>query len=259
MPQTFSKKGYALVLSGGAIRGFAHLGVLRAISEKNIPIRMIEGSSAGAIAGFLYASGNYDNAYDKIIDYRLRDLMHLIDLESPFRGIVRGNKIVKRIIELTGKRKLEELLVPMTVSTTDFHTGKNILYSKGDIAKVLKASFSVPGIFPVVSHEGYSLMDGDISNSLPIESIKGSKIICVDVKSSPLSFAKTNSYEAIMKSVEIMGGRLLKDKLEYARKKKAIIIQPRLENIDFVSFSQMKKAVNIGYEDAMKALGEAGL
>jgi NTE family protein len=257
MNRMFSEKGYALVLSGGALRGFAHLGALKAIHERRIPIRMIAGSSAGAIAGFIYASGQFERAYDEISKYSVRDLMSLVDIQNPYKGIIKGNKIIKKIIFLSGKTRLEDLIVPLTVSATNFADGSNRLYSTGQADKVLRASFSIPGIFPVVQYDECSLMDGDLSNSLPVEAVKGGRIICIDVKSSPLNFRNTNAYEAIMKSIELLGNRNLKNRLAIARKKKAIIIQPKMSHIDYVSFSHMKEAIKIGYEDTLKALDKA--
>jgi NTE family protein len=258
METVFSEDGYSLVLSGGAIRGFAHLGALKAIHEKRVPIKMIAGSSAGAIAGFLYASGNFEKIYEKISRFSLPDLMLIIDLASPSKGLLKGNRIIQKIASLTGKKRLEDLEIPLIVSTTSFYDGNNILFSSGEINKVLKASFSVPGIFPVVQYNEHLLMDGDISNSLPVNAIRGKKIICVDVKSSPLEFRKGNSYEAMMKSFELLGREELKEKLIIAKSKKAIIIQPPLSNIDYISFNHMVDAIKSGYEITIKELTKAG-
>jgi len=259
MPELFSKNGYALVLSGGAIRGFAHLGALKAIYDKKIPVKMIAGSSAGAIAGFLYASGNFQKAYDEISNFSLRDFISLIDLERPSKGLIKGDKMIKKISLMAGKSRIEDLNIPLIVSTTNFWDGNNISFDEGDIGKVLKASFAIPGIFPVVTHDEYTLMDGDLSNSLPVEYALGKKIICIDVKSSPLEFRKTNAYEALMKSFELLSNRNLKNRLSLARKRNAIIIQPKLKNIDYISFNHMKDAIKIGYDDTIKALEKAGL
>ncbi|PKP59421.1 phospholipase [Candidatus Atribacteria bacterium HGW-Atribacteria-1] len=176
-----------LVLGSGGARGYAHLGVLKALYEADINIDLVVGTSFGAIVGAAYAAGH--NIYDleKIaLETGWIKILKMIDIAPP-KGIFAGNKLERFFSVLTQQKHFSELTVPLTLVATDIETGEEVLINKGSVSKAILASSAFPGIFAPVEINNRWLVDGVLINPLPIQTafdMGADIVIAVDVSSS---------------------------------------------------------------------------
>ncbi|MFH1197695.1 MAG: patatin-like phospholipase family protein [bacterium] len=189
-----SKKQTALVLGSGGARGLAHIGVIKALEENNIPINIITGTSIGAFVGGVYASGKSISEMEKIISDVDKLMVAKIMIPKLFGpGIIDNKRVIEFIKELVGDIKIENLKVPFACVATDFVTGEEVIFNKDMLADAIMASMAIPTIFqPVLSNKRY-LLDGGLSNPLPIRVAKemgARKIIAVNVSPNPKRITK---------------------------------------------------------------------
>lgn len=169
------------VLSGGGVRGAAHLGVLRAFEEHGVRPRAISGTSAGALAGALIADGRSPV-----------EVMDLLQAELKRSGFMRRPTLASKRIEAFLERVLrhhrfEDLPVPLFVSATDLEKGGQHIFSTGELIPALMASCAIPLVFPPVRIEGTYYVDGGISNNMPVEPFQAERdqVVCVHVNPLP--------------------------------------------------------------------------
>lgn len=180
-------KKVGLVLGGGGARGYAHIGVLKVLEKYNIPVDLIVGASMGSVVGACYASGMTINEIEKnALKMGFLKLIQLLDINFPKQGLISGKLIEKYFDELVEGKNFNELKIPLVVTATDIVTGKEIVIKEGSVAKALRASISIPGIFVPVRHDKYVLADGSIINFLPVniaQEMGANIVIAVDVSS----------------------------------------------------------------------------
>jgi NTE family protein len=168
MPKKQYKIG--LVLSGGGARGFAHLGVMQALNDAGIFPDVISGTSAGALAGVLYADGNTPKEIFQIMNSGSRlDFMRPV---MPREGLLQIGGIIK-ILKATLKAKtFEELKIPLFVTATDLNNGKAVYFSKGDLLNPVIASASIPVLFQPVIINDICYVDGGVLDNLPLRPVE---------------------------------------------------------------------------------------
>lgn len=177
-----------LALGGGGARGYAHLGVIKVLQEANIPVDIIAGTSMGALVGAVYATEcSIDEAENIATSIQWGQLLRLADLTVPSRGMLAGNRVEKYFNSLTRERDFDQLKKDLIVVATDIKTGETISLNSGPVARAVRASIALPGIFCPVESEGRLLVDGTITEPVPVEAVRkaGAEIIlAVDVSSS---------------------------------------------------------------------------
>ncbi|WKN42057.1 patatin-like phospholipase family protein [Tunicatimonas pelagia] len=166
------RRQLGLVLSGGGARGIAHLGVLKVLDELGIKIGAITGSSSGAIAGALYASG-----------YSPDDILRIINETNFFRlirpaisktGLLKMDSAEWLYDKYLPKNSFEELKIPLTINATDLRKGKTVYFSKGELIRPLMASTCIPVMFEPISFQHQLYVDGGLLNNFPAEALIGS-------------------------------------------------------------------------------------
>lgn len=156
-----------LVLSGGAARGFAHIGVLQALEARDMRVDAIAGTSMGAILGALYANGmTADEVYELADDVGMRDVLDF----SLQTGLMKGEKLQAYLAAHLPAR-FEQLRKPFAVTTTDIESGDEHVLLEGDLVRAVRASSSFPGAFEPVELHGRTLADGGIVNNLPVQAV----------------------------------------------------------------------------------------
>lgn len=194
-PQTKRKK-VGIALSGGAARGFAHLGVLRVLEEHGIPIDFVAGSSAGSFAGGAIAAGL---TVDEIIEIgREMSWFRMSKLSFSGKGLVSNSPIAKIVSERFPAATFEDLKIPFAAVATDLETGDEVVFrDKGDLGFAICASCAIPGVFAPLRDEGGRLfVDGGVVAPVPTRAVKemGAEIIiAIDVISSGAKFWGTPS------------------------------------------------------------------
>ncbi len=169
------KKKIGLVLGSGAARGLAHIGVIKALEEENIPIDMIAGTSMGALIGACYAkNGDITDFEEVILKMDWRRLLQLVDfnLAVMFKGFVRGDKVKELLKTIIGDIEFKDLKIPLVVVATDVNTGEEVIIKEGSVVEAVRASISIPVVFMPVKFKGKFLIDGGIVNPVPVDVIK---------------------------------------------------------------------------------------
>lgn len=166
-------RGIGLVLGGGGARGFAHLGLLRALEELKIPVDLAGGSSMGAFIAGLRACGYNSHEMMHIARETFVTHNYLNDYVLPRVSLIRGRKFARRLRDIFGDRSIEHLRLPFFCVATNLTRGTAMVHDHGPMAAWLAASMCVPGIAPPVAWQGELLVDGAVVNSLPTDIMQG--------------------------------------------------------------------------------------
>jgi NTE family protein len=268
-----------LILGSGAARGFAQIGVIKALVEKNIPIDMIAGTSVGAIIGACYAKmystkERFLDVFSKT-DWRQLFLWPEFNLNGMMRGIFRTNKTSTWLKDVLGGLKFSDLKVPLAIVTTDAHTGEEVVLRKGSVLDAVRASVSIPALFPPVRLGKRFLVDGAFVNPVPVELAKdmgANYLIACDTTRSnkekdhketakrlirtfdrrnkmPVNNAG-NMFKILKQTLHAMEGHMVDTQLHKAD----LVISPDVGHIDLLAFSKGKEAVIKGYMAGKKAI-----
>ena len=238
-----------LVLSGGAVRGATHIGILKALDEYKIPVCAISGVSAGAIVGAFYANGYTAKQIEKIA--LKTNFLKFFKPSIPFKSLFSLEEIEKFLSSYIKNYKLENSQLRLFITTTNLNEGNYQIWEEGNLYKLVRASSSLPFWFEPVEINGNLHVDGGLTNNLPVEPLKSTcdYIIAVDV--NPLS--RGNISKNIL-SITIRSFYLSVRANVEARKNLAdIFIQPeRLKTIGLFDIRKIKDAIDIGYEEGIK-------
>jgi NTE family protein len=243
----------ALVLGGGAAKGFAHVGVIRVLEKEKIPIDMIVATSVGALVGAIYASEG-DSFQLEWLAYQVtkEDIFDFSILYSKL-GPVQGEKLEEFLKTKLKVKNLEDLQLPLYPVATDLMTGKTVTLEKGSVARAVRASSAIPGVFVPVQFAGRTLIDGGVTNNLPIEIArqKGADVVIAVNLSQDVKNVQIDSViDIILQSIDIMGKELLK----YKRQGAEVLIEPQVGDVGTMDFSQKKKCIEEGMKATRKAL-----
>jgi predicted acylesterase/phospholipase RssA/CRP-like cAMP-binding protein len=156
----------ALVLGGGGARGFAHLGVLRALAEAGVPVDWVGGTSIGAIIAALVAQGV---APEEALARCRRHFRAFKDPTLPVVALLAGRRVRARLEDAFGALAIEDLPLPYLCISTNLSRAAQAVHERGPVARALRASFSLPGILPPMRLEGDLHVDGGLVNNLPID------------------------------------------------------------------------------------------
>ncbi len=182
---TRGKPRIGLALGGGGARGYAHLGVLKVLQEANIPIDVIAGTSMGAVVGAAYATGyQIEELVDMALQMRWRQLFGLADPTLPRQGVIAGKRLERYFETLTQGRDFNQLEKTLVVVATDITTGEEVRLNSGPVARALRASTAVPGVFCPVRLGRHLLVDGSVTTPVPaaVAADAGAEVvIAVDV------------------------------------------------------------------------------
>lgn len=161
------KAKLALALGGGAARGWAHIGVLRALDESGIEVGMIAGTSIGALVGGCYLAGKLDELETFARSLTMRRIAGFLDLTIGGAGLLGGLRLTKRMQEHLDGLNVEDLDRPFVSVATELHSGHEVWISSGSLITALRASYALPGIFEPIKCNNRTLVDGALVNPVP--------------------------------------------------------------------------------------------
>lgn len=246
----------ALVLGGGAFRGVAHVGVIKALEEAGIPIDLVVGTSAGSFAGALYA--DYPHI-DSLIPLTSSATVKTVFDFSLFRsreGFISGKKLQKFLLENLHHSKIEDTPIPFVAVTTDLETGNSVVLASGPIAPAVNASCAIPGLFEPVKMYGTTFVDGGVLNAVPADVAKqyhADLIIAVDVMADFDTLTTFKNYIAVyQRSFSIAAHALKEEKLKQAD----IVIKPDLKNFPLMSSKDNQQMYEAGLSAGKAAIPE---
>ena len=162
------KRSVSLVLGSGGARGLAHIGVIHWLEEHGYEIQAISGSSMGALIGGIYAAGKLDIYTRWVSALRQRDVIRLLDINFSGAGLFSGDRIIHTLKDLLGDAYIENLPIVFTAVATDLDNGREVWFRKGSLFDAIRASISIPSVFTPVHYQGHLLVDGGLSNPVPI-------------------------------------------------------------------------------------------
>lgn len=264
----FKKKKIGLALGGGSAKGVAHVGVLKVLEENNLKVDMVSGTSIGSLVGAFYCSGM--SAEEMTKEMFSIDITKFFELNLPRHGFIKGNKIETYIREKLPIKRFEDLKIPLFITASDLTTGDLIVFNKGDIAKAIRASISIPGVFNPVENNGRILVDGGIVDPLPTQILKenkADKIIAVnliDLGEEKIIYEKSIIAEPTTKLPRILPVLFKGIQMNYKIATQALIktnpadilISPDLKNIGYQDFHKAKQALESGEQAARKSISE---
>jgi NTE family protein len=161
----------ALALGSGSARGYAHIGVIEALRERDYEIVGIAGSSMGALVGGVQAAGRLDELADWAKSLTQRTILRLLDPSISAAGVLRAEKILDEVRDILGPVTIEELPIPYTAVATDLLAGKSVWFQRGPLDAAIRASIAIPGVIAPHEIDGRLLADGGILDPLPMAPI----------------------------------------------------------------------------------------
>jgi NTE family protein len=251
-----------LVLSGGGARGFAHVGIIKILDELKVKPTCVSGCSMGAVIGALYCLGYSGKEIEKKIDELT--LKNILKVSFTVGG--NGKRIEGYFNNLFENKNFENLKIPLYVNAVDLESGEEIIFNKGNIAKAVRASIAIPGMFkPAIINDRF-LVDGGVKNNVPLKILldrKLDKIICVNAGPNKMadSVLETVSTEISERKAPHLSKVLIKSLLimqsnehmiNYSKQKSDLFIIPDLKTYTIIDFMKYKTIIKIGEEEARK-------
>ncbi|MDD4548144.1 MAG: patatin-like phospholipase family protein [Syntrophomonadaceae bacterium] len=244
----------ALVLGAGSARGLAHIGVLQVLTDHHIPFHLIIGCSMGAMIGGLYSCGTDLKMLDKMLQHM--DVNTFFDVRIPRYGFIAGKKISSFLKLMTKNKNFEDLDPPVIMVATDLISGQEVQLNSGLVADGIRASISIPGIFHPVKLDEMILVDGAVTNRLPIDiarSLEADITIAVDVTFCEGKQVNiNNTLDVILTSLDIMQ----KQQFDLVCDQADILIQPEVGGFSSREFDNAGKIIQLGREAAEKKIPE---
>jgi len=238
----------ALVLGGGASRGFAHVGVIKVLEQHGIKPDVIVGTSAGSFVGALYAGGYTALALESIA--LGMEQAHLRDVTLPDRGFVKGELLQDFINQYLGNRSIESLPIRFAAVATDLQSGEFMVFNHGNTGMAVRASSAIPGIFQPVRIGGRDYVDGSLLSPVPVhvaQKMKPDIIIAVDVSRDPESLVEIkDTFDVLAQTIAIMGRASSQTEVRGAD----IVIKPDMSEVGTIDFAAKQHAIEMGEKAA---------
>jgi NTE family protein len=240
-----------LVLSGGGVRGFAHLGVLKALNEKGIFPDVISGVSAGALVGAFYADGNQP---EQILSYFTQhSLFHYLEISLPTQGLLKISGLARLLKDHLKSHFFEELQIPLYVCATDLNNGETCFFSSGSLKKIILASSTIPLLIKPMEIDGITYVDGGLLNNLPIEPLLNRCKRIIGVHVNPLGYEYR--FSKLTDIAERCFHVSVAHKVYRQAEKCDLFIEPmKLKGMPTLDVSKAKEIYQIGYEEAVRVL-----
>jgi NTE family protein len=268
-------RGVGLVLSGGGARGFAHIGVLRALTEAGLPVDAVGGTSIGAIVGAGWAAGWDYPEMVRRIRRSFVDTNPLNDYTLPFVSLVAGRKVGRLLRQEFGAIEIEDLKLPFYCVSANLSSGQIAVHRRGELWLWLRASVAIPGVLPPVFKQKQVHVDGATINNLPVdvmhEALEGTVIgvdvgtdraFATDLESSevPSPWNIPGWLKARRSRINIMqilwrAGMINSTATTVGQREQTdLLLRPPLESIDMLDWQAFDRAVDLGYRHAAETL-----
>ncbi len=246
-------KTLGLALGSGAAKGFAHVGVLKALDEHGVRPKVITGSSMGSLIGAFYVTGMQPRFMERLacsLSWR-----HWLDLTVPKIGLISGDKIHQMVALLTRRLQFHELPVKFGVVATELTQRQAVLLTTGNIADAVRASISIPGIFvPYVTDQGV-FVDGGVLERVPVQacrSLGADVVIAVDVAAVQRATVPETIMDVIMQSIDLMQHQLVEPRIQGAD----VRIEPDVSDIGTSQFNRAQEAIAAGYKATLAVMDD---
>ena len=247
----------ALVLGGGAARGFAHVGVIKALEAQGIFPDIVVGTSAGSLVGALYAAGNNGFALQKLAmemdEAAISDWA--VPLFSQSSGVLKGEAVQLYVNRAVNNQPIEKLKISFGAVATDLHTGQAILFRRGNTGSAVRASSAVPGVFQPVRIGSKHYVDGGLVSPVPVSFARkmgADFVIAVNISVQPEAQPASGTLEVLLQTFAIMGQSLN----QYELRDADVVIRPELATMKGNDFQQRNVAIMAGESATTALMGE---
>jgi len=268
-------RGIGLVLSGGGARGFAHIGIVKALREAGIPIDLVGGTSMGGILG---AGVALRWSVQELTDRFRRafvDVNPLRDYTLPFVSLVSGRKVSRLLKNAFGDITIEDLPLEFFCVSSNLTSGHSEVHRRGELWRWLRSSVAIPGVLPPIIHKGEVLVDGGTMNNLPVDAMRelgrGPVIGCdvgadraftsrseeidVPLPWQLMSWSRRARHLPNIFQILWRAGMVNSSAMTAAHREKTdLLLQPPLAQIDMLNWKAFEKAIDVGYEYAARRL-----
>jgi len=252
-PPALTQVRIGLALGGGAARGFAHIGVIKALEAQGIVPDIVVGTSAGAVVGALYSAGLSGFELQKIaLDM---DAGQIGDWSLPDRGVFKGEALQNFVNRAVSNRPLEKLPRNFSVVATDLKSGESALFRTGNTGMAVRASSAVPGVFQPVSISGRDYVDGGLVSPIPVRatrSLGANFVIAVDISVNPRDARTASTLDVLLQTFAIMGQSIGR----YEKAEADIVIRPVTADLPATDFAGRHRAVLEGEKAASAAMAD---
>lgn len=280
-------EGIALALGGGAARGWAHIGVLRALNEAKIPVSMVAGTSIGALVGGCYLAGRLDELEEFALSLTRRGLLRFLDFSIGGAGLLGGMRLNRKLVSALKDARIETLGRRFVCVATEARAGHEVWLDSGSLVLAMRASYALPGVFMPVECGGRRLIDGALVNPVPVSVCRAYEeplVVAVNLnydlfgraavlrmrasesKASPENAAgdtpenmdarreRVGITRSMVDAFNIIQERTSRSRL--AGDPPDLSIHPRIRDIGLSEFFRAREAIDLGYEETMRQRSE---
>ena len=233
-----------LVLGAGAARGFAHVGVIKALEAQGIRPDIVVGSSAGSVIATLLASGATGNELNRLalnLDEATIDDWGL-PFAGRFGGLIKGDALQNMVNRKVQNKSIEQMRIPLGIVATELQSGKGILFRTGNAGLAVRASCSVPGVFQAAVISGKEYVDGGLVAPVPgsyARQMGATLVIAVNTSSEPVHQDASGTLGVLQQTISIMQRSIN----QYELKSADIVIQPQLKQMGGGDFKSRNAAI----------------
>ncbi len=243
----------ALVLPGLGARGFAHVGVLRVLERQKIPVDIVVGADTGSLIGAIYADRKSASELERIaLSLEEGDIFDY-NFINPTQGFARAERLEEFVVKRLSTRDIERLRIPYGAVATDLKTGAAVTLTAGSIARAVRASTAIPGIFAPIAHDGKLLADGSLLDNVPIAAARklgADVVIAVDLTDGMPAAQSKNTFETLLQGLFLA----TRQSSAAALRQADIVIRPKLGSAGLMDFTRKKELVALGMAAAEEAL-----
>lgn len=250
-----ARKKVGLALSGGAARGFAHLGVVKALAEHQIPIDFIAGTSAGSIVGAAVACALN---VDEIIEIgKKMSWFKVSGFPYSTRGLLSNAPMGDLLRKNLPFENIEDLPIPFAAVACALETGEEIVLKEGDLPDAIRASCAIPGVFVPVPYEGKNLIDGGVVSLVPTKTVKkmgAEVVIAVDVNAAGATYwSAPNTFLGVLFQSAML---LLRTAGKSQHYRADVVIIPQIAHLRPDEIGKMEEFIKLGEEAAQAKMDE---
>lgn len=275
-----------LALGSGAAKGWAHIGVINALSRLGVEVDIVAGCSVGSLVGAAFATGKLPEFERWVRSFGYWDVIRLMDVSWRRGGLLRGQRVFEQVRQLIPDRDIEQCAKRFGTVTCNLSTGRELWFTRGDIHQAIRASCSIPGLLSPVSHNGYWLVDGAVVNPVPVSltrALGADIVIAIDLQHDAhlmqqdmLSMAEEraqpqgwrsklrnrfsrlqtapSAMEIMSTSIQVLENRIKRTRM--AGDPPDIVLQPLCPQISTLDFHRAEEAIVAGEEAVNKKIDE---
>lgn len=252
---TTHKPVVGLVLGAGAARGFAHIGVIKALEAQGIRPDIVVGSSAGSVIAALLASGATGNDLNRLA--LNLDEATIADWGLPFAGrfggLIKGDALQNMVNREVQNKTIEQMRIPLGIVATELQSGKGVLFRTGNTGLAVRASCSVPGLFQPAVISGKEYVDGGLVAPVPVNYARqmgATLVITVNISMEPVHQDASGTFGVLQQTISIMQRSINEHELKNAD----IVIQPQLKQMSSGDFRSRNAAILAGEAAAQEQM-----